>query len=165
MQKIKLGKITAPVGIRGEIRVYPYLDQTRFSDIRKVSIAGAQAVNIEKMRFDKNMVVMKLEGINDRNAAESLREKELLLPEGETIDLGQDNYLIEDLIGMKVVDASGVETGTLINVVSRTMQDLYEIEMPGGRTFLLPAVKEFILDVDTAGRVMKVKLPEGITEL
>ena len=165
MERIKLGQITAPVGIRGEIRVYPYLEQARFSDIREVCVEGGSPVRVEKCRMDKNMVVLKLAGTDTRNDSESLRGRTLYLPEGVEPDLGEDTYLIDRLLGMSVVTEAGEAVGVLKDVISRPAQDLYEIEKKDGGSFLLPAVREFILKVDTAGRTMTVKLPEGITDL
>ena len=165
MAKIELGQVTAPVGIKGEIRVYPYLEQARFSDINKVIIGSGTPVRIEKLRFDKGLVVMKVSGTDDRNAAELLRGKKLYLPEDETLDLGKDTYLVGDLIGLKVVDVDGNAVGELTDVVSRSVQDLYEIKTAEGKTFLLPAVKEFVLHVDINGGTMTVSIPEGLMDL
>ena len=165
MDNIKLGQITAPVGIKGEIRVYPYLEQTRFSDIKRVLIDGEGIKKIERVRPDKNLLVIKLEGVEDRNASESLRGRYIYLPEGDMLDLGEDTYLVDDLIGMQVVSEDGTVYGMLKEVHSRPAQDLYEVELPEGRTFLLPAVKEIVLSVDLEGRKLTVRLPEGITSL
>ena len=164
MERIKLGQVTAPVGIKGEIRVYPYLEQTRFSDIKRMCIESLPPADVEKLRLDKALLVIKLSGINDRNAAEALRGKTLYLPEGDSLDLGEDTYYVEELIGMSVTDENGKAVGTLKSVISRPAQDLYEIQT-GEKSFLLPAVREFILKVDTKGRMLTVHLPEGITEL
>ena len=165
MSRIALGKITAPVGIKGEVRVYPYLDQARFSDIEKVSVGNAAPVRLVKSRPDKNMLVIKLEGTDDRNAAEELRNRELFLPDGETLDLGEDNYFIEELIGSAVKSPSGELLGVLKDVISRSFQDLYEVEKPDGGSFLIPAVKDLISDVDIENKVITVTLPEGLTDL
>ena len=164
MDKIKLGQITAPVGIKGEIRVYPYLEQTRFSDIREVCLDGAGPVKVEKLRTDKNMLVMKLAGTDSRNDAETLRGKYVYLPEGEKLDLGEDTYLVEDLIGCRVFE-DGTELGTVKEIISRPAQDIYVVEKPDGCTFSIPAVHEFIKNVDTEERLIAVKLPEGLTDL
>ena len=165
MEKVKLGQVTAPVGIRGEIRVYPYLEQTRFSDIKKLSVEGLGDRKIEKLRADKNLLVIKLEGVADRNAAEMLRGRYLYLAEGEKLDLGEDTYLVDDLRGSEVIDESGRVIGKLKDVLSRPVQDLYEIETAEGKTFLLPAVKAFVLGVDPAVKKITVRLPEGIDQL
>ena len=164
MDRIKLGQVTAPVGIKGEIRVYPYLEQTRFSDIKRMCIEDLPPADVEKMRADKALLVIKLSGINDRNAAEALRGKNLYLSQGDRLDLGEDTYYVDDLVGMAVADEEGRPVGTLKSVITRPAQDLYEIQT-GDKSFLLPAVKEFILKVDTENRTVTVHLPEGIMEL
>ena len=164
MDRIKLGQVTAPVGIKGEIRVYPYLEQTRFSDIKRMCVEGLPPAEVQKLRADKAMLVIKLSGIDDRNTAETLRGKILYLPEGDDLDLGEDTYYVDELVGMTVIEENGSSVGTLKSVITRPAQDLYEIEA-GGKSFLLPAVKEFILKVDIQSRKITVHLPEGITEL
>ena len=164
MDRIKLGQVTAPVGIKGEIRVYPYLEQTRFSDIKRICIEDLPPAEVEKLRMDKALLVIKLAGIDDRNTAETLRGKILYLPEGDDLDLGEDTYFVEDLKGMSVTDEDGTPLGTLSSVISGQAQDLYEIRT-GEKSFLLPAVKEFILKVDTESRAVTVRLPEGIVDL
>ena len=165
MDKIKLGQVTAPVGIRGEIRVYPYLEQARFSDIKEICVEGGDPVRVEKCRPDKNLVVLKLSCAQSRNDAESLRGKLLYLPEGVEPDLGEDTYLVDRLIGLNVIGEDGKAVGTVRDVITRPAQDLYEIEKADGGSFLLPAVKEFVLDVDMENGRMTVRLPEGITDL
>ena len=165
MDRIALGRITAPVGIKGELRVYPYLDQARFSDIRKVVVEGAGECDLQSFRVNGKMLVVKLSCSSDRNTAETLRNLEIFLPEGQELDLGDDTYYVEDLVGLKLVAEDGTPVGTLKEVHSRPVQDLYEVEKPDGGTFLLPAVKQFVLDVDKAGGTMKVRIPEGLADL
>ena len=163
-KRIRLGQITAPVGIKGEIRVYPYLEQTRFSDIHKVCIGNGAPVDVEKFRSDKNMLVMKLSGTDSRNDAEALRGKYLYLPEGVRPDLGDDTYLIDELKGCKVIE-NGTVLGIVSEVISRPFQDIYVVEKEDGKSFSLPAVHEFIISIDTAAKEIEVRLPEGLTDL
>ena len=162
-KEIRLGQITAPVGIKGEIRVYPYLEQTRFSDFTEVILDGVP-VRVEKIRSDRNMLVMKLSGIDTRNDSEALRGKYLYLPEGKDLDLGKDTYLIEDLKGCRVTE-KGTEIGTVTDVISRPYQDIYVVTNPDGKQFSIPAVHEFIKEVDTVSGIIRVELPEGLTDL
>ncbi len=162
MEIIKLGKITAPQGIKGEVRVYPYTDKpTRFSEIEAVLLNGRRC-RIERARYMKNMAVLKLEGIEDRNAAEAVRNLELLLPREELWKQPEDTYFVDDLVGCAVVTEDGAPVGTLKRVHSRPAQDLYEIERGDGSTFLLPAVKEFICSVDPQNKTITVHLIEGL---
>ena len=162
MDIIKLGKITAPQGIKGEVRVYPYTDKpTRFSEIEAVLLNGRRC-RIEKARYMKNMAILKLEGIDDRNAAEAVRNRELLLPREELWKQPEDTYFVDDLVGCAVVSEDGAPVGTLKTIHSRPAQDLYEIERADGSSFLLPAVKEFIKDVKTDEKIIVIHLIEGL---
>ena len=161
MDTIKLGKITAPQGIKGEVRVYPYTDElTRFSEIGSVLLDGKKC-RLQSVRYMKNMAVLKIEGIDDRNAAEAARNKELLLAREDLWDQPEDTYFIQDIIGSSVFTEPGDPVGTLKDILSRPAQDLYEIEKPDGSTFLLPAVKEFIKHVDPDKKTITVHLIEG----
>lgn len=162
MDTIKLGKITAPQGIKGEVRVYPYTDElTRFSEIESVLLDG-QKRKIQNARYMKNMAVLKLEGVDDRNMAESLRNKELLLAKEDLWEQPEDTYFIDDLLGCAVASEDGADVGTLKNIISRPAQDLYEIERADGSTFLLPAVKEFIKNVDLDSKTITIHLINGL---
>ena len=171
-EPIRLGRITAPVGIKGEMRVYPYTDDmTRFSDIKKVLIEGRE-YPVSRARYQKDMVVLKLEGIDDRNAAETMRNKELLLDRKDLWEVPEDTYFIDDIMGIGVRSEDGSFKGFLTDVIQSPAHDLYEIspEGPDGSpnraaSFLLPAVKEFVISVDLSGRVMIVRLIEGMTSL
>ena len=161
MSLFKLAKITAPVGIKGEIRVYSYLNElTRFSDIEEVFLDG-RTYELENARVQKGMVVLKLSGIDDRNAAELLRDKELFADKNE-VDLGEDNYFTDELIGCAVEDENGEKVGELTDIISNPAHDLYQITTQAGKSFLLPAVHEFILSVDTENRLIRVHLIEGL---
>ncbi len=163
MEKVKVGQITAPVGIKGEIRVFPYTDGTaRFSDIEKLFVGDEKiSRRIEKFRVDKNLVILKLEGIDDRNTSETLRGKDLFV-QREDYELEEDSYFYDDLIGCSILTEDGITAGTLINIIQNTAQGLYEIRTDEGKSFLLPAVKEFVLDVDIENKKIVVHLIEGI---
>ena len=162
MDTIKLGKITAPQGIKGEVRVYPYTDElTRFSEIEAVLLDG-QKRKIQNARYMKNMAVLKLEGVDDRNMAESLRNKDLLLAKEDLWEQPEDTYFIDDLVGCTVVSEDGDSVGALKSIISRPAQDLYEIERADGSTFLLPAVKEFIKNVDLDNKTITIHLINGL---
>ena len=159
---IKLGRITAPVGIKGEVRVYPYTDdQTRFSDMEKLYAGGTELL-IERVRYQKDMAVVKFRGVDSRNDAELLRGRELSLPRDEMYELDEDSYFVDDLVGIEVRDESGAPVGRLRSVTANPAHDLYEIEKPDDSSFLLPAVRAFVLDVDTENGVMTVRLIEGL---
>ena len=79
--------------------------------------------------------------------------------------LPEDTYYIKDLIGIKVTDSNGEYVGIVSDVLKNNAQDLYEIELENKKKFLLPAVEEFVLNINMEEKTMKVKLIEGLLDL
>jgi len=162
MDRIKLGKITAPVGVRGEVRVYAYTDElTRFSAIKELWVEDTPA-KIENARYQKNMVVLKLDICPDRNEAERLRNKELYLDRDKLWDVPEDTYFVKDIIGSICFDEAGLELGQLADIIQNPAQDIYVVKDSGGKEHLVPAVKEFIKDVDTDKKQITIHVISGL---
>ena len=161
-ERIKVGKITSPVGIKGEVKVYPYTDYPeRFEELETVEGYG-DTVEIEKVRYDKNLVILKLKGINDRNAAEAMRDKFLTISKDEVRELDDDEYFIFDLIGLEAVDQESRHLGKVTDVIQNSAQDLYEITTDSGKKNLVPAVYELVTDIDINSGIMRINPIEGL---
>ena len=162
MDRIKVGKIVSAVGIKGEVKVYPYTDYPeRFEELEGV-FAREEWLEIEKVRYQKNMVIVKFAGTDDRNAAEALRDRYLTIDKKDLRQLDEDEYFIFDLIGLKAQKEDGTPLGTVSDVIQNTAQDLYEITAEDGRKYLIPAVREFVTDIDINHGIMKIKPIEGL---
>lgn len=162
---LRLGIITGPVGLKGEVRVYPYTDyKEKFEELDHVLIGGVKH-SISRVRYQKNLAVLKLAGIETLEAAEAVRNEILYIRRDDAPPLPEGTYYVKDLMGMSVIDESGNPVGVLKTVHIGSAQDLYEIEKADGTTFLLPAVEEFILNINEGERRITVGLIEGITEL
>ena len=144
---IKIGKIVSPHGIKGQIKVYNYSRRDRFEDISEITI-DKETFNIESITSVKNMVILKVHGIDDRNSAEALRGKDVLMYEKYLDELKEDEYLIRDLIGLDVFRDESSSIGKVIDVLQYGPSDTYEIKLNNGKMAYIPAVKEFIKDVD-----------------
>jgi len=165
VEKIKLGQIVAAVGIKGEVKVDPYTDVLeRFEQIDSLMIESKTA-RILDVRYMKGRVILRLDGVDDRNAAEALRGKYLYIHREDMWEMPEDTYLVKDLLGMTVIGEDGSRIGTLTDVILNSAQDLYEIETQDGKKFLLPAVGEFVREVDLEKRTVTVHLVEGLMEL
>ena len=164
MKKIIIGKIVNAVALKGEVKVYPYSEPARFSELTDIYV-GEHVHKIENVRCQGNTVVLKLSAVGDRNAAEALKGLELGINEADLPELPADTYYVRDMIGMDVIDADGTHLGTVKDIIKNTAQDLYEIERENGKPLLVPGVKEFILDVDLDKREVRVTLPKGLLEL
>lgn len=168
MDKIVIGKIVNVVGLKGEVKVYSYAEEPdRFERLEKIFL-GTEKKNTEyavaKVRYKGDMVILTLDGVTDRNAAEALKGSMVLMDEADLEELPEGVYYIKDLIGMKVVSDSGVELGTLKDINTNTAQRVYEVARPGKPDILIPGVDEFILDTDMDNRVITVKVIEGLYE-
>ena len=162
MDRIKLGKITAPHGVKGEVRVFPYTDeQTRFSAIKELWVEDQPAI-LERASYQKNMVIVKLNISPDRNTAELLRNKELYLDRDKLWDVPEDTYFVQDLLGMSCESEEGKLLGTIVDVVQNPAQDIYVIKDSNEVEHMVPAVKEFIKSVDTDKQIMIIHVIDGL---
>ncbi len=169
MEKIKIAKIVNVVGIKGEVKLYNYSDyKERFEELDKVILVkkGAEKTyRIEKVRYQANMVILKLEGVSDRNTAETLRESDVFITEDDLRELPEDTYYLRDLIGMKVIDQGEYgEIGVLKDVIQNAAQDIYVVKTASGSEILIPAVKDFIAKVDLEAGIITTSLIPGFID-
>lgn len=165
MEKIKIGKIVNTVGLKGEVKVYNYSDSIEiYETIESIYVEDRLTV-IENVRAQKNMVILKLEGADDRNAAEALRGKELYITEDDLPELPEGQYYVRDLIGMSVTEEDGNLLGHVTDVLQNTAQDIFEVESENGKKLLIPKVDQFVLDIDAEKREITVRLIEGMMDL
>ena len=164
-KKIKIGKIVNTVGLKGEVKVYNYSDSIEiYETIESIYVEDRLTV-IENVRAQKNMVILKLEGADDRNAAEALRGKELYITEDDLPELPEGQYYVRDLIGMSVTEEDGNLLGHVTDVLQNTAQDIFEVESENGKKLLIPKVDQFVLDIDAEKREITVRLIEGMLDL
>ena len=162
MDRIKGGKIVSAVGIKGEVKVYPYTDYPeRFEELKGV-YADGEWLEIDRVRYQKNMAVIKFAGTDDRNAAEALRDRYLTIDRKDLRQLDEDEYFIFDLIGLQAQKEDGTFLGTVSDVIQNTAQDLYEITTQNGQKYLIPAVREFVTNIDINHGIMRIKPIEGL---
>lgn len=165
MEKIKIGEIVNAVALKGEVKVYHYTDyKERFEELGYIYVHDKK-VDIENVRYLKDMPILKLVGCNDRNAAEALKGNSIYIAEDQLRELPEDTYYIKDLIGLSIRDEYEETLGTLKDVIQNSAQDLYEIELENKKIILLPAVEEFVLDINLAEKYIKVKLIDGMLDV
>ena len=164
MDRIKVGRITGAFGIRGELKVYPYTDRPeRFEELDSI-YAGDTEYGITNVRYQKNLVLIRLEGVTDRNAAEKLKGRDLTISREELRELDEDEFFIFDLIGLEAVDENGGHIGVVNDVIQNSAQDLYEIKTDDGKMHLIRAVYEFIPEIDPDSGIMVIKPIPGLLD-
>ena len=165
MEKIMIGKIVNVVGLKGEVKVYNYSDSDEIYRTTEAVYVGDDLVGIENVRLQKNMVILKLAGISDRDGAEAVRGKELFITESDLPELPVGQYYIRYLIGMTVKKENGEILGKVSDVLQNTAQDIFEVENADGRKILIPKVDQFVLEIDKAAGEIRVRLIEGMLDL
>lgn len=167
----EIGTIVKPQGIRGEIRVFPTTDDpSRFAllvgkEITIRSKGGHQNYKLLQARPHKNIIILKLENITDRNMAETLTSGVITIPSELALPLEEGEYFVRDLIGLTVEDECGTNIGTIKDVMQTNANDVYIIETPEGDSFMMPAIKKIIRSVLLDQRKMIVKMMDGLREL
>ena len=166
---LQVGIITSTHGVRGEVKVYPTTDDPRrFRRLKEVVLdTGREKLNleIEGVKFFKQFVILKFKGLDNINDIEKYRQKSLYVTRKNAVRLQRDEYFIADLIGLKVQDEDGTELGTIKDVIETGANDVYEVEMADGKSLLLPAIKQCILNVDVENGMMQVHVLEGLLDL
>ena len=166
---LQVGIITSTHGVRGEVKVYPTTDDPRrFRRLKEVVLdTGKEKMNLEigGVKFFKQFVILKFKGLDNINDIEKYRQKSLYVTRKNAVRLQRDEYFIADLIGLKVQDEDGKELGTVKDVIETGANDVYEVEMADGKSLLLPAIKQCILNVDVENGTMQVYVLEGLLDL
>jgi len=166
---LRVGVITSPHGVRGEVKVFPTTDDAnRFKKLKKVLLdtgKGNVPLEIEHVKFFKNMVILKFKGVDTMNQVEPWRQKDLLIERGQAVKLDADENFIVDLIGLKVVTDEGKELGVMTDVMQTGANDVYCVKTADGREILLPAIKDCIRNVDLEKQEMLVHVLDGLLDL
>ncbi len=161
-QFLEIGKIVASQGIRGEVRVQYYCDSAEvLCDFDTLYLdKGKTELKVERAYPHKNIVVMKLEGINKIEQAQPLIGKLLYLNRDDA-ELEEGLYFIQDIIGLTVRDAdSGEVYGKITDVYQNGASDVYSIRKDDGRELMFPCIDEVVISTDLdAGEMLIRPLP------
>ena len=162
---LKVGVISTTHGLKGEVKVFPTTDIDRFDDLSYVLLETGREMKeleVEGIRYFKNLVIMKFAGIDDINDIEKYKGHALWIRREDAQELGEYEYYIADLIGMDVVLEDDSPFGILQDVMETGANDVYIVKRPDGAEVLLPAIEECILDVDVEANRMQVHLMKGL---
>ena len=156
LQFIEAGEIVTTHGVRGEMKVLPWLDSPEdLCDFDRCRIGGKEYA-IENCRVQKTCNLLKLEGIDTMEAAQSMRGKTVELYRE---DIDDEVIFAAELIGVEVL-CDGVSIGKITEVLDYPGNSVYVVK--GSHEYMIPAVKEFVLSTDMEANVMQVELIEGM---
>ena len=166
---LRVGVISSTHGVRGEVKVFPTTDEKeRFKKLKTVLLdTGKEQISleIEGVKFFKNMVILKFKGYDNINDVERYRGKDLLITREQAVPLKENENFVADLIGLTVKTDEGDIFGNVKDVLFTGANDVYVVERESGKDILLPAIRQCILDVDLEEQVMTVHLLDGLLDL
>jgi 16S rRNA processing protein RimM len=164
---VAVGRIVAAHGLRGELKVFPLTDSPeRLPRMRSVFVYGeepgaSESFEIESVRTGGDHVLVKLRGVDGRNAAESMRGRWLGIPQSERRSPPDNAFYPDQLIGLRAETADGVPIGTVTGVLPYPAQALLSVDRNGSEV-LIPMVKEIIKKVDIPSGIVVIDSIEGL---
>lgn len=167
MQKrLEVGQIVNTFGIKGEVKVVPFTDDiSRFDDLKKVYVKirkEEKLYKVENTRYHKNMVLLKLEGIENPEQAETLKNAILEIDREDAIPLEEGTYFIVDLLGLEVYTDEGKLLGKVEDIYNTGANDIYVVKDELGKQILLPGIDEVIKEIDFDNAKIIVHLIPGL---
>ena len=164
----EIGQIVNTSGLKGVIKVKPFTDDiTKFSDLKTIYISVKKELKefkIEQVRFSKNIVFLKLHGIDTIEDAENYRNLYIKIKRNKDEKLEEDSYYIVDILGCKVYTEEQKKLGKIVDVFSTGSNDVYVVKDEFGKQILLPAIKDVIKKVDIENKKITVHLLEGLVQ-
>lgn len=165
---LQVGILSSTHGVRGEIKVFPTTDDVKRFKKNKEYILGTKNGNIdvmvESVKFFKQFVILKFEGIDTLDDILAYKGCSLYVNRAHAVKLQKDEYFIADLIGMEVFDEEDNYIGKLTDVLETGANDVYEITTEDDKTYLFPAIKECIKKVDMDSRKITAYVMPGLME-
>ncbi|MCL2226846.1 MAG: ribosome maturation factor RimM [Oscillospiraceae bacterium] len=157
---LEAGKIVNTHGMRGEVKIQPWADSPEFlMDFESIFIGGAP-IKILSSRAHKGCVIAALEGVTDIDGAIMLKNKIVYIDRDE-VNLQEGRHFVADLIGLRAIDIeTGDELGAIADVMSLPSSNVYVIKGP--REILVPAVPQFVKEIDIEAGTIKIRLIEGM---
>lgn len=160
---LEAGKIVGTHGVRGELRVQPWCDSPQvFASLKTLYLdQGSRPVKVQS-RPHKNIVLVKMEGVDTVQDAAVLRDQVLYLHRDD-LKLEPGRYFIQDLIGLRVVDADEeTEYGILTDVSSTGANDVYHMRTGDGEEILIPVIPQVVIGVDLDGGMVRIRPMPGL---
>lgn len=164
-KEIVIGKIVAPHGVRGDIRIMPLTDRPeQFLNLSYLLLEDGRQLTVKAARFHKRMVLVSTKEITTMNDAELLRDKKILIRAEDLPPLEEGRFYVADLIGLPVFDEEGKQLGIFKDSITTGSNDVYIVAVPGSKDLLIPALKIYVREINLQEKRIVVKLPEWTDE-
>ncbi len=167
--KVTIGKVLKPFGVRGEVKVFPLTDKPeRFQDLEEVTIKTKEEQHLRyrllQVALRPPFVYVAFEGINCPEDVDPIRGGLIQVPVSERISLPEGEYFQSDLIGLEVYRVDGAYVGRITEIVETGVNDLFVVKN-GKREMLIPALRKIVKAIDLKQNRMEIDPPEGLLTL
>ena len=163
---LEIGQIVNTFGIKGMVKVKPFTDNIeRFNNLEKIYIknkSGQTEYKIQEVKYHKNMVLIKFEGIENPEQADLLRNSYLIVDREKEEPLEPGRYYIVDMIGLDVFTDDNEYLGKLEDIYNTGSNDIYVVKNELGKQVLLPAIEDVIKNIDMDNKKVIVHLIPGL---
>ena len=163
---LEIGQIVNTFGIKGMVKVKPFTDNIeRFNNLEKIYIknkSGQTEYKIQEVKYHKNMVLIKFEGIENPEQADLLRNGYLIVDRETEEPLEPGRYYIVDMIGLDVFTDDNEYLGKLEDIYNTGSNDIYVVKNELGKQVLLPAIEDVIKNIDMDNKKVIVHLIPGL---
>lgn len=156
---LEAGKIINTFGVRGEVKLDPWCDSAEFLKPLKTLYIDSAPRAVASSRVHKGMLIVRFADVEDVNGAMLLKNKIVYFARSD-VHLPKGRHFVADLLGAAVVDEQGAEIGKLTEVLDMPAGQVYVVQ--GETEHTIPAVPEFILDIDADEKTIRVHLIEGM---
>jgi 16S rRNA processing protein RimM len=164
-----MGRVLRPHGVRGELRVEILTDYPeRITPESRVYLGAdprdtstAVAYRIVQARKHQRYLILQVEGVTDRNTADQLRDRFVMVALKDAVPLEEDEFYLYQAIGLSVCTVDGDHLGHVIEVIETGANDVYVVQGPRGE-ILLPAIDECVVDINIDAGTMTVRLMDGL---
>lgn len=159
----EIGIVTGVHGIKGDLKVFPYTSDPENLSIQRFFLINGKKKEVRNARMQGKFLIVKLDGIDTREAAIEMKGVVLSIPRENAAPLPDGIYYMEDLLGCSVYEKD-VLLGVLDDIIETGANDVYSVIDVKGREILIPAIKEVVLNTDVMNKRIDVALLEGLLE-
>lgn len=164
-EMIEIGKIVNTHGLRGEVKIVPWLDYPEvFEAFDHVYIDGSVRYDVKSVKYQKSNLIVAFNSLDKIEDAEKLKNKVITVEKSYFDDLPDGTYLVADIIGLRATDGEN-DYGVVTDVFSTGSNDVYVIEENGKKPLLLPIIDGVVEKVDIGGGTIKINIPDGLLDI